>query len=90
MNVHINLLNDTSMGSVLDTHFQKKSSKRTLAKYQRFNKQSDRLKNMYQKYSSVEKWDVSSKQEVSLSFVMTTDGKYYSIVKKRTMRFIRD
>ena len=86
------------MGSVLDTRFKKKSSKRTLAKYQRFNKQSGRLKNMYHKYSSVEKWDVTFKQEVSLSFVMTTDGKYYSIVKKRniniiggiSMRFRRD
>ena len=38
MNVRINLLNDTSMGVVLDTHFSKKSSKRHLVKYQRFNK----------------------------------------------------
>ena len=55
MNVHINLLNDTSMGSVLDTHFsKKKSSKRYLAEYQRFTKQSGRFKNMYHHYSSVE------------------------------------
>ena len=49
MNVHINLLNDNSMGSVLDTHFSNKSSKRYFTKYQRFKKQSARLKNMYHK-----------------------------------------
>ena len=88
MNVHINLLNDTSMGSVLDTHFSKKSSKRHLAKYQRFKKQSGRLKNMYHQYSSVEELYVSFKQQVPISFVMTTDGKYYSIVKKRNIKII--
>ena len=33
MIIHINLLNNNSMGSVLDTHFSNKSSKRHLAEY---------------------------------------------------------
>ena len=88
MNVRINLLNDTSMGLVLDTHFSKKSSKRYLAKYKRFKKQSSRLKNIYHKYSSVKELYVSFKQQVPISCVMTTDGKYYSIVKKRNINTI--
>ena len=85
MYVHINLLNDNSMGSVLDTHFSNKSSKRHFAKYQRFKKQTARLKNMYHKYNSVEELFASFKQQLPISFVRTTDGKYYSIVKKGNM-----
>ena len=44
MNLHINLLKDNLMGSVLNTHFSNKLSKRHYAKYQRFKKQSARLK----------------------------------------------
>ena len=75
MNVHINLFNDNSMRSDLDTHFSKKSSKRHLAKYQRFKKQSGRLKNMYHQYNSVEELYVLFEQQVPILFVMTIDGK---------------
>jgi len=88
MNVHMNLLNDNSMGSVLDTHFSNKSSKKHCAKYQRFKKQSSRLKNMYHKYNSVEELFASFKQQLPISFVRTTDGKYYAIVKKRDMESV--
>ena len=88
MNVHINLLNDNSMGSVLDTHFSNKSSKKYFAKYQRFKKQSARLENMYRKYNSAKELFTSFKQQLPISFVRTTDGKYYSIVKKRNMETI--
>ena len=75
------------MGSVLDTHFSNKSSKRHFAKYQRFKKQSARLKNMYHKYNSVEELFASFKQQHPISFVRT-DGTYYSIVKKRNMESV--
>ena len=76
------------MGSVLDTHFSNKSSKRHFVKYQRFKKQSARLKNMYHKYNYVEDLFVSFKQQHPISFVRTTDGKYYAIVKKRNMESV--
>ena len=86
MNMHINLLNDSSMVSVLDNHFLNKSSKSYLGNYQRFKKQSVGLKNMYHKYSSVDELFAALKQQVPISFVMTIDGKHYSIIKKRNMK----
>ena len=77
MNVNINLLNDNSI-----------RSNSPLVKYQRFKKQSVRLKNIYHKYSSVEELFVSFKQQVPISFVMTTDGKYYSTVKKQNIETV--
>ena len=38
---------------------------------------------MYHKYNYAEKLFASFKQQLPISFVRTTDGKYYSIVKKR-------
>ena len=88
MNVHIHLLNDNSMESVWDNHFSNKLSKRHFAKYQRFKKQTARLKNMYHTYNSVEELFASFNQQLAISFVRTIDGKYYSIVKKRNMETI--
>ena len=85
MNVHIKLLNDNSMGLVAGTLFSNKSSKRYFAKYQRFKKQSTRLKNMYHKYNYIESLFTSFKQRLPISCIGTTDGKYYSRVKKRNI-----
>ena len=76
------------MGSVLDTHFSNKSSKRHFAKNQRFKNQSARLKNMYHTYNSVEELFASFNQQLAISFVRTIDGKYYPIVKKRNMETV--
>ena len=56
--------------------------------YERFKKQSARLKNMYHKYNFVEDLFASFKQQLIISFVRSTDGKYYSIVKKRDMESV--
>ena len=88
MNVHIKLLNDNSMELVLDTNFSNKSSNRHFAAYQRFKKQSVRLKNMYHTYRSVEDIFTLFKQQVPISCVRTTDGTSYSIVKKRKMETV--
>ena len=44
---------------------------------------------MYHKHNSVEELFASFKQQLPISFARTTDGKYYSIVKKRNMETVR-
>ena len=43
---------------------------------------------MYHKYNSVEDLFASFKQQHPISVVRTTDGKYYSIIKKRNMESV--
>ena len=46
------------------------------------------MKTMYHKYNSDEELFISFKQQLPISFIRTTDGKCYSIVKKRNIKII--
>ena len=46
------------------------------------------MKTMYHKYNSDEELFISFKQQLPISFIRTTDGKCYSIVKKRNMETV--
>ena len=63
-----------------------KSIKETFGKIQVLKKQVIILEGMYHKFNSVEELYASFKHQVLILFVMTNDGKYYSIIKKEVIQ----
>ena len=63
-----------------------KSIKETFGKIQVLKKQVIILEGTYHKFNSIEELYASFKQQVPILFVMTNDGKYYSIIKKEVIQ----
>ena len=81
MNVHIRLLNDNALNSVLDNHFLKEASDDTSRRFRKVQMERMKQSTMFYIYNNVDELFSFYKQHKPISFVMTNDGKYYGIIE---------
>ena len=81
MNVHISLLNDNALNSVLDNHFTKEASDDTSRKFRKVQMERTKQSTMLYIYNNVDDFLSFYKQHKLTSFIMTNNTKYYGMIE---------
>jgi len=81
LNVHISLLNDNALNSVLDNHFTAEASDDTSTRFRKIRMERMKQSTMFYKYNNVDELFSFYKQHKAISFIMTNDNKYYGMIE---------
>ena len=81
MNVHINLLNDNALNSILDNHFTEEASDDTSRRFRKVQMERTKQSTMLYIYNNVDNFLSFYKQHKLISFITTNDTKYNGMIE---------
>ena len=81
LNVHINLLNDKALQSVLDNHFTTEALDDTSRRFSKVQMERIKQLTIFYKYNNVDELFSFYKQHKPIYFIIKDDNKYYGMIE---------